>query len=215
MTEKWSASGRDDGERRLGRNEQEQPEDADERGQAPLIGCFPGRFEHPCPHEQVGKRARSGSAIPASVRESRRTSLSAAAIPIVKAARLWSVGGSGDRPFSLRHPDRSGGIARRLRRASAILLAPRAAILRAIGLLSHLPGGHSAYDGISASYRSQGTSWATQICAAGRSPGSSSSVATRTITRGWPGRSATRCDPHNEQKRRILPGDDSNDESLF
>ena len=51
------------------------------------------------------------------------------------------------------------------------------------------------------------------MCTTGRTPGSSSRVATRRISPGWPSRYATRCDPHTEQKRRRLPGEDSNDDS--
>ena len=44
----------------------------------------------------------------------------------------------------------------------------------------------------SASSASQGTSWEVQICTCGVCPGSSSRVATRRITWGWPGRSASK-----------------------
>src|SRR5262249_36310279 len=52
------------------------------------------------------------------------------------------------------------------------------------------------------------------MCTTGRTPGSSSRVATRRISCGWPSRSATVCDPQMEQKWRRLPGDASNDETL-
>lgn len=48
---------------------------------------------------------------------------------------------------------------------------------------------------------------------AGRTPGSSSSVATRRMTCGCPTHSAIRCVPQREQKCRSLPGDDSNEAS--
>ena len=44
------------------------------------------------------------------------------------------------------------------------------------------------------------------MCMVGVAPGSSSSVATRRMTCGCAGWSATRCVPHSEQKCRSLPG---------
>src|SRR5207244_2109092 len=68
--------------------------------------------------------------------------------------------------------------------------------------------GHSANLLMSPSQAHHGTSWLFQIWISGRTPGSSSRVATRRMTCGSAGRSASTWLPHTEQKRRSLPGED-------
>jgi hypothetical protein len=77
------------------------------------------------------------------------------------------------------------------------------------------PGGHSGKCGKFSPSASQGTSCEVQMCTAGLTFGSSSSVATRSTTCGWSARSATIWLPHAAQNRRIRAGRGFEGRKLF